>query len=127
MALAAATYLTIHNPVHRHNGMSGELRLNMAGMSMLQVLYLSHNKLLEPLALGLFAHPALEQLTLSYNIFTSLQVSGSYGTDNQPIVVNLSYNKIHGPLPIFMATMPSLSTLLLQYNGMMTSRLRVSE
>lgn len=44
--------------------MSGELRLNMAGMSMLQVLYLSHNKLLEPLPWGLFTHLALEQLTL---------------------------------------------------------------
>jgi Leucine-rich repeat (LRR) protein len=107
--------------------MSGELWLNMVGMSMLKVLDLSDNKLSEPLPSKLFDHPALEQLTLSYNIITSLQVSRSYGTDSQLIAVDLSYNIIHGPLPIFMVTMPSLSTLSLQYNGMMTSRLHVSE
>nr|ABK24515.1 unknown [Picea sitchensis] len=100
----------------RNNGLSGELRLNLAGMSMLQVLDLSHNKLSGPLPSGLFDHPALEQLTLSYNRFTSLQVPGSYGTDSQLIAVDLSYNRIHGPLPVFMATMPSLSALSLQYN-----------
>jgi len=94
---------------------------------MLQVLDLSHNKLSKPLPSGLFDHPALEQLTLSYNRFTSLQVLGSYGTDSQLIAVDLSYNRMHGPLLVFMATMPNLSALSLQYNGMMTSRLHVSE
>jgi hypothetical protein len=42
----------------RNNGLSGELRLNLAGMSMLQVLDLSHNKLSGPLSSGLFDHPA---------------------------------------------------------------------
>jgi Leucine-rich repeat (LRR) protein len=96
-------------------------------MSILQLLDLSHNKLSEPLPSGLFDHPTLEQLTLSYNKNTSLHVLGSYGKDSQLIVVDLSYNRINGPLPVFMANMPSLSALSLQYNGVMTSRLCVSE
>lgn len=100
----------------RNNGLSGELWLNLAEMSMLQVVDLSSNQLTGPLPSGLFDHPALQQLTLSYNRFTSLQVPGSYGTDSQLIAVDLSYNRIHGPLPVFMATMPHLSALSLQYN-----------
>jgi hypothetical protein len=50
----------------------------------------------------------MEQLTLSYNMFTSMQVLGNYGMDNQLIVVDSSYNRIHGPLLVFMETMSSL-------------------
>lgn len=102
--------------IFRNNGLSGELRLNLAELSMLQVVDLSHNELTGPLPSGFFDHPALQQLTLSYNRFTSLQVPGSYGTDSQLIEVDLSSNRIRGPLPVFMATMPRLSSLSLQYN-----------
>lgn len=102
--------------IFRNNGLSGELRLNLAELSMLQVVDLNHNELTGPLPSGFFDHPALQQLTLSYNRFTSLQVPGSYGTDSQLIEVDLSSNRIRGPLPVFMATMPRLSSLSLQYN-----------
>eukprot|EP01018_Ginkgo_biloba_P019196 Gb_32935 [translate_table: standard] len=78
--------------------------------------FVSHNQLSGPLDSALFAHPALEQLTLSHNAFSSLQVPATYGTDSQLIAVDLSYNRIQGPLPIFMATMPRLSALSLEYN-----------
>lgn len=115
-SLPAALPPSLVELVFRNNGLSGELGLNLAELSMLQVVDLSHNELTGPLPSGFFDHPALQQLTLSYNRFTSLQVPGSYGTDSQLIEVDLSYNRIHGPLPVFMATMPSLSALSLQYN-----------
>lgn len=115
-SLPAALPPSLVQLVLRNNVLSGELWLNLPELSMLQVVDLRHNELTGPLPSGLFDHPALEQLTLSYNRFTSLQVPGSYGTDSQLIEVDLSYNRIHGPLPVFMATMPRLSALSLQYN-----------
>lgn len=100
----------------RNNRLSGSLALNLEEMRFLQVVDLSHNDLSGDLQSGFFNHPNLEQLTLSNNRFTSLQVPGNYGTNSGLIAVDLSYNQLQGPLPPFMATIPRLSSLSLQYN-----------
>ncbi|GLJ25248.1 hypothetical protein SUGI_0483310 [Cryptomeria japonica] len=100
----------------RNNRLSGTLWLDLAKLELLQVVDLSSNQLSGDLQSGFFNHPSLQQLTLSHNGFTSVQVPGNYGTNSELIAVDLSFNQIQGPLPTFMATMPRLSSLSLQYN-----------
>ncbi|KAL6583245.1 hypothetical protein OROMI_005323 [Orobanche minor] len=83
----------------------------------IEVMDLSHNKLTGSVPVGLFTHPSLEQLTLSYNQFGSVQVpDNASGLTSQLISVDLSNNQIRGFLPGFMGLMPRLSALALENN-----------
>ncbi|KAG8383397.1 hypothetical protein BUALT_Bualt04G0008200 [Buddleja alternifolia] len=102
--------------VVRDNQLEGNIPASAANLNYLQVMDLSHNKLSGSVPTGLFAHPVLEQLTLSYNRFGSVQVPGDSGLSSQLISVDLSNNKLRRFLPVFMGLMPRLSALSLENN-----------
>ncbi|KAK3231721.1 hypothetical protein Dsin_003602 [Dipteronia sinensis] len=115
----------------RTNHLQGNLPDNIGDIEFLQVLDLSHNMLSGPVSSVLFNHPSLQQLTLSYNNFTTLlQVPGdniniNMGLTSKLIALDLSHNQLRGFLPAFMTTMPKLSALSLEYNeftGMIPSQ-----
>lgn len=86
---------------------------------------LSQNKLNGPVSSALFDHPSLQQLTLSHNNFTSLEVPGIKGVNSSLVALDLSYNELGGLLPAFMGSMPELSALSLEHNkftGMIPSQ-----
>ncbi|XWS25854.1 hypothetical protein CRYUN_Cryun27aG0102800 [Craigia yunnanensis] len=94
-------------------------------MRFLQVLGLSHNILSGSILSVLFNHPSLEQLTLSCNNFSFLQVPGDMGLNSNLIALDLSYNELRGFLPASMASMPKLAALSLEHNkftGMIPSQ-----
>ncbi|XP_057499522.1 LRR receptor-like serine/threonine-protein kinase FLS2 [Actinidia eriantha] len=98
----------------RNNQIEGNIPANMLR---LQVLDLSHNQLTGSVPAGLFTHPTLEQLNLSYNRFGSVQVPVNSDLGNALIAVDLSNNKIQGLLPAFVGFMPRLSGLNLENNN----------
>lgn len=100
----------------RNNNLEGNLPENFGDMEFLQVLDLGHNKLSDTIFSVLFDHSSLQQLTLSHNNFTFLQVPGNMGLTSKLIALDLSYNELRGFLPAFMATMPKLSALSLEHN-----------
>ncbi|KAJ8772743.1 hypothetical protein K2173_027920 [Erythroxylum novogranatense] len=100
----------------RNNNLQGNLPQNVGDLEFLQVLDLSHNKLSGPILSVLFEHPSLQQLTLSYNIFTFLQVPGTLGYKSKIIALDLSCNDLRGLLPTFLGSMPELSALSLEHN-----------
>ncbi|KAL6552232.1 hypothetical protein OROGR_008386 [Orobanche gracilis] len=104
--------------VMRNNQIVGNLQANVvANLAYLQVMDLSHNILIGSVPADLFIHPSLEQLTLSYNQFGSVQVpDNASGLTSQLISVDLSNNQIRGFLPGFMGLMPKLSALALENN-----------
>ncbi|XVF36015.1 hypothetical protein REPUB_Repub19eG0021700 [Reevesia pubescens] len=100
----------------RNNKLGGNIPVNIDNMRFLQVLDLSHNILSGSILSVLFDHPSLEQITLSNNSFSFLQVPGNMGSNSNLIALDLSYNKIRGFLPAFLASMPKLSALSLEHN-----------
>ncbi|PSS21372.1 Leucine-rich repeat receptor-like protein kinase [Actinidia chinensis var. chinensis] len=98
----------------RNNQIEGNIPTNMLR---LQVLDLSHNQLAGSVPAGLFTHPTLEQLNLSYNRFGSVQVPANSGLGSALIAVDLSNNQIQGLLPAFVGLMPRLSGLNLENNN----------
>ncbi|GER40385.1 leucine-rich repeat receptor-like protein kinase family protein [Striga asiatica] len=101
----------------RNNQLQGNIPAGLvANSAFLQVMDLSHNKLAGSIPASLFAHPSLEQLTLSYNQFGSIETPGDSVLGSQLISVDLSNNQIHGFLPGFMGQMTRLSALSLENN-----------
>ncbi|WMV27694.1 hypothetical protein MTR67_021079 [Solanum verrucosum] len=100
----------------RNNCLHGEFPLNFEELKFLQVLDLIHNLFSGMIPAGLFHHSSLQQLTLSYNNFTFLQVPEDLVLRSKLIAIDLSYNNLHGLLPAFMASMPELSALNLEHN-----------
>ncbi|ESR48336.1 hypothetical protein CICLE_v10003978mg, partial [Citrus x clementina] len=89
----------------RNNNLVGNVPENFGDMEFLQVLDLI-----------LFDHPSLQQVTLSYNNFTSLQVPANMGLTSKLVALELSYNELGGFLPAYLASMPNLSALSLEHN-----------
>ncbi|KAI9081246.1 hypothetical protein K1719_036746 [Acacia pycnantha] len=102
----------------RNNSLSGGLRSeSFRSLIDLQVLDLSYNNLKDSVPVVLFELPSLEQLTLSFNKFSSVEApSYNVGSQSGLIAVDLSNNKIEGLLPWFMGVMPKLSALSLGNN-----------
>ncbi|CAK7346283.1 unnamed protein product [Dovyalis caffra] len=100
----------------RNNKLQGKLPDNLGDLEFLQVLDLSHNELWGPILPVLFYHPSLQQLTLSHNNFTFLQVPGTMGLTSNLIALDLSYNDLRGVLPGFLGSIPQLSALSLENN-----------
>ncbi|KAF7809690.1 putative LRR receptor-like serine/threonine-protein kinase [Senna tora] len=106
----------------RNNSLSGFLTSeSFRDLMYLQVLDLSYNKLTGSVPIVLFEIPSLEQLSLSFNELSSMEIpasSSSYnlGSESGLIAVDLSNNGIEGLLPSFMGMMPKLTSLSLENN-----------
>ncbi|KAB1204490.1 Serine/threonine-protein kinase BRI1-like 1 [Morella rubra] len=102
----------------RNNNLEGRMVPDsFTNSTYLQVLDLSHNRLSGSVPALLFdGAPSLQQLVLSFNQFTSVQVPACLGTQSELIAVDLSNNELQGFLPAFMALMPRLSALSLENN-----------
>ncbi|KAJ4911260.1 Leucine-rich repeat (LRR) family protein [Raphanus sativus] len=105
----------------RNNLMEGTLPESFRNLTSLEVIDLSHNKLNGSIPSFIFTHhPTPQQLTLSFNGFTSIDSPRYYSPSGLPselISVDLSYNQIRGPLPLFMGLLPKLSALSLENNS----------
>ncbi|XVF15853.1 hypothetical protein REPUB_Repub09cG0191900 [Reevesia pubescens] len=91
----------------RNNMIQGTIPQSLQYLSFLQVLDLSHNKLTNSVPYFLFNHPSLQQLTLAFNSFNSVQSPSNLGTQSQLIATDLSNNELQGWLPPFLPLMPS--------------------
>ncbi|MED6114611.1 hypothetical protein PIB30_081986 [Stylosanthes scabra] len=104
----------------RNNSLSGYLQPeSFANLKYLQVLDLSYNNFTGSVPFFLFQLPSLEQLTLSFNKFSSINLALRYALDylqSELIAVDLSNNEIEGFLPMFLALMPKLSSLSMENN-----------
>ncbi|KAB1203738.1 Leucine-rich repeat receptor-like serine/threonine-protein kinase BAM2 [Morella rubra] len=99
-----------------NNDLKGNLPVSLGKLAFLEVMDLSHNRLGGPVISVLFGHPSLEQLTLSHNNFTSLEVPRNNGVDSRLVALDLSNNELSGLLPGFLGWMPKLSALSLEHN-----------
>ncbi|KAG2299438.1 hypothetical protein Bca4012_011016 [Brassica carinata] len=103
----------------RNNLMEGTIPESFGNLTSLEVVDLSHNKLTGSVPSFIFTRQTLQQLTLSFNGFTSLD-SPYYSPSGLPselISVDLSNNQIRGSLPLFMGLLPKLSALSLENNS----------
>ena len=102
----------------RNNSLSGDLTpQSFSNLTNLQVVDLSSNKLNGSIPHVLFELPSLQQLTLSFNQFSSIGVPYyTLGSQSGLIAVDLSNNLLQGLLPYFMSIMPKLSSLSLENN-----------
>ncbi|TYG89020.1 hypothetical protein ES288_A12G067400v1 [Gossypium darwinii] len=100
----------------RNNMIEGTIPPSLKYLNFLQVLDLSHNKLTGSVPYFLFNHPSLQQLTLAFNSFDSLQAPSNLGTQSELIAVDLSNNELQGWLPPFLPLVPKLSALSMENN-----------
>ncbi|KAJ9172709.1 hypothetical protein P3X46_015920 [Hevea brasiliensis] len=104
----------------RNNSLEGAIPESFKNLGYLQVLDLSHNKLSGSAPSLLFNHPSLQQLTLSFNYFTTVQspapITPSTTIQSELIAIDLNNNQLQGFLPSFLALMPKLSALSLENN-----------
>jgi Leucine-rich repeat (LRR) protein len=84
----------------------------------LQVVDFSSNKINGYVPSIFFQLPSLQQLTLSFNEFSSIEALpfGTESLQNELIEVDLSNNQLQGFLPSFLAFLPKLSSLSLENN-----------
>ncbi|PIA57101.1 hypothetical protein AQUCO_00600078v1 [Aquilegia coerulea] len=109
----------------RNNYLQGNLPDNFGNLGFLQVMDLSQNQLSGTVPWSLFNHPSLQQLTLSHNKLTFLQMPINMGIQSELIALDLSNNEFQGLLPGFIAMMPKLSALSVENNkftGMIPSQ-----
>ncbi|CAA7056967.1 unnamed protein product [Microthlaspi erraticum] len=102
----------------RNNLMEGTIPQSFKYLNSLQVIDLSHNKLSGSVPSFIFTHQTLQQLTLSFNGFSSLDSPyySPLGLPSDLISLDLSNNQIQGALPLFMGLLPKLSALSLENN-----------
>lgn len=101
----------------RNNKLEGRVPESVKNLGFLQVMDLSQNLLSGSVSSVLFEHPSLQQLTLSFNQFSSIQSPNSLGiAQSELIALDLSNNEVSGYLPYFMGLMPKLSALSLENN-----------
>ncbi|KAK7360129.1 hypothetical protein VNO77_02107 [Canavalia gladiata] len=102
----------------RNNSLNGALQSeSLRNLKNLQVMDLSSNKFKGSVPFVLFELPSLQQLTLSFNEFSYMEVP-YYALESQNglVAVDLSDNELGGFLPLFLALMPKLSSLSVENN-----------
>lgn len=102
----------------RNNSLSGALdSRSLKRLNCLQVLDLSSNRLNGAVPFALFELPALQQVTLSFNGFRSVEAPWhAWGARSEVVAVDLSNNEIGGVVPVFFALLPRLASLSLEEN-----------
>lgn len=102
----------------RNNNISGGLASEtFKNMMYLQVVDFSSNKINGYVPSIFFHLPSLQQLTLSFNEFSSIEAPyGTQSLQSELIAVDLSNNQLQGFLPAFLAFLPRLSSLSLENN-----------
>ncbi|KAJ0965374.1 hypothetical protein J5N97_026512 [Dioscorea zingiberensis] len=83
-------------------------------LTKLEVAELSSNSFTGALGAWFLLLPSLQQVDLSNNSLTSLEVSA--GAGESLVAVDLSYNRIEGGLPVGLAAFPALAALSLRHN-----------
>ncbi|XP_057449319.1 LRR receptor-like serine/threonine-protein kinase RGI5 [Lotus japonicus] len=117
-ALPASLPVSLIQITIRNNQLTGVLASeSFKDLAYLQVVDLSGNRFTGSVPSVLFQLPSLQQLTLSFNQFSSIETPypGS-SLQSGLIAVDLSNNQLQGLLPSFMALMPRLSSLSLENN-----------
>ncbi|TKY70447.1 Receptor protein 12 [Spatholobus suberectus] len=117
-ALPASLPLSLVQISIRNNNLSGALTADsFRNLTRLQVVDFSSNRMSGSVPSVLFELPSLQQLTLSFNEFSTVEAPYK-GTGSQSglVAVDLSNNRLQGWLPSFMALMPKLSSLSLENN-----------
>lgn len=101
----------------RNNQLQGNIHSDLCNnIEYLQVLDLSHNRLAGSVPSSLFTHPSLQQLSLGFNNFGSVEGPDYSRLSTELIAVDVSNNDIHGLLPAFMGLMPKLSSVSFENN-----------
>lgn len=100
----------------RGNQLAGQLPKDFQQLENLAVLDLAGNHLRGRVNFHVFLLPALQQLNLSNNSFTSIGVPNMAGVGSVLLAIDLSFNLITGTLPLNFAFMQHLHSLSLRYN-----------
>ncbi|CAI9104595.1 OLC1v1003299C1 [Oldenlandia corymbosa var. corymbosa] len=99
------------------NSLSGSLtKSTFDGLAQLEVVELSENWLAGAIEPWFFLMPALQQVDLSNNSFTRIEIWKPTDMNSDLIAVDLGFNSIEGYLPANFAAYPLLSSLSLRYN-----------
>ncbi|XP_043712315.1 probable inactive leucine-rich repeat receptor kinase XIAO [Telopea speciosissima] len=100
------------------NSLSGSLsQSSFEGLTQLEVVELSANRLTGDVQGWFFLLPSLQQVDLANNSFTSVEIWKPGNANNSELVaVDLGFNKLEGYLPINLASFPKLSAVTLRYN-----------
>ncbi|CAM8994121.1 unnamed protein product [Rhodiola kirilowii] len=101
----------------KSNLLSGQLLgSTFKGLARLEVVELSANSFSGTLPAWFFRLQAIQQVNLSNNSFTEIEVLKPNADESDLIAVDLSFNQIQGYVPINFAFYPLLSSLSLRYN-----------
>lgn len=102
------------------NSLSGPLqKATFEGLNQLEVVELSENTLAGTVEPWFFLLPSLQQVDLSNNSFTGVQISRpARGEGSNLVAVNLGFNRIQGYAPANLAAYPQLSSLSIRHNSL---------
>nr|DAD21442.1 TPA_asm: hypothetical protein HUJ06_022905 [Nelumbo nucifera] len=101
----------------RANFLSGSLlQSSFQGSSQLEVVELGANMFSGVLNSWFFLLPSLQQVDLSNNSFTRLEIWKPSNKDSNLVAVDLGFNSLEGYLPVNFASFPLLSSLSLRHN-----------
>ncbi|KAF8404962.1 hypothetical protein HHK36_009857 [Tetracentron sinense] len=101
----------------RGNFLSGYLlESSFQGLNQLEVVELSANMFTGKLRGWFFRLPSLQQVNLSNNSFSGLEIWKPLDANSDLVAVDLGFNRIEEYLSVNFATFPLLSSLSLRYN-----------
>ncbi|XP_038692312.1 LRR receptor-like serine/threonine-protein kinase EFR [Tripterygium wilfordii] len=99
------------------NSFSGSLlKSSFQGLTQLKVVELSVNSLAGTLQSWFFHLPAIQQVNLSNNSLTRVDVPRPLSGNSDLVAFDLGFNRIEGHAPVNFAAYPLLSALSLRYN-----------
>lgn len=101
----------------KNNYLSGFLlQTSFSESTRLDTVELSENSLVGVLQPWLFLLPSLQQVNLSKNKFTRVEIWRPRNLNSNLVAVDIGFNKLRGNLPINFPAYPMLSSLTLSYN-----------
>ncbi|KAK1558830.1 hypothetical protein Q3G72_007209 [Acer saccharum] len=101
----------------KNNYLSGLItKSSFDGLTRLEVIELSENSFTGTLQSWFFLLPGIQQVNLSNNSLTRVEISKPVKGNSDLVAVDLGFNKIEGDLPVNFADHPLLSSLSMRYN-----------